>query len=129
MVLVTATVRDESREGADFFPLTVDVEERMYAAGKIPGGFFKRESRPSEKATLTARMIDRPIRPLFPKGFMNETQVVATIVLGRPRERVRHPRDERRLRGADDLRDPVPAARRRRAHRPDRRRLRRQPDA
>ena len=64
VVLATAQGRMEAREGADFFPLTVDVEERMYAAGKIPGGFFKREGRPSEKAILTARMIDRPIRPL-----------------------------------------------------------------
>src|SRR3989441_8852034 len=62
----------------DFLPLTVDVEERMYAAGKIPGSFFKREGRPSEKGILTARMIDRPIRPLFPKGWNNETQIVAT---------------------------------------------------
>ncbi|MGZ4412630.1 MAG: polyribonucleotide nucleotidyltransferase, partial [Gaiellaceae bacterium] len=64
MVLATAQGRMEQREGADFFPLTVDVEERMYAAGKIPGGFFKREGRPTERAILTARMIDRPIRPL-----------------------------------------------------------------
>src|SRR6201997_1247209 len=75
MVLCTATagnVRD-----VDFLPLTVDVEERMYAAGKIPGSFFKREGRAGEKATLTARMIDRPIPPLFPKGWRNETQIVA----------------------------------------------------
>ena len=72
MVLATAQGRMEAREGADFFPLTVDVEERMYAAGKIPGGFFKREGRPTERAILTARMIDRPIRPLWPKGFTNE---------------------------------------------------------
>ena len=71
MVLATAVGRAEAREGADFFPLTIDVEERMYAAGKIPGGFFKREGRASERATLTARMIDRPIRPLWPKGFRN----------------------------------------------------------
>jgi polyribonucleotide nucleotidyltransferase len=76
VVLATAQGRTEAREGADFFPLTVDVEERMYAAGKIPGGFFKREGRPSEKAILTARMIDRPIRPLWPKGFKNEVQVI-----------------------------------------------------
>jgi polyribonucleotide nucleotidyltransferase len=76
MVLATAQGRAEAREGADFFPLTVDVEERMYAAGKIPGGFFKREGRPTEKAILTARMIDRPIRPLWPKGFKNEVQVI-----------------------------------------------------
>jgi polyribonucleotide nucleotidyltransferase len=80
MVLATAQGRTEAREGADFFPLTVDVEERMYAAGKIPGGFFKREGRPTEKAILTARMIDRPIRPLWPKGFTNEVHVVATTL-------------------------------------------------
>jgi polyribonucleotide nucleotidyltransferase len=80
MVLATAQGRTEAREGADFFPLTVDVEERMYAAGKIPGGFFKREGRPTEKAILTARMIDRPIRPLWPKGFKNEVHVVATTL-------------------------------------------------
>jgi polyribonucleotide nucleotidyltransferase len=80
MVLATAQGRTEAREGADFFPLTVDVEERMYAAGKIPGGFFKREGRPTENAILTARMIDRPIRPLWPKGFKNEVHVVATTL-------------------------------------------------
>ena len=80
MVLATAQGRLEAREGADFFPLTVDVEERMYAAGKIPGGFFKREGRPTERAILTARMIDRPIRPLWPKGFKNEVQVIATVL-------------------------------------------------
>jgi len=80
MVLVTAVGRQEGRESQDFFPLTVDVEERMYAAGKIPGGFIKRESRPTDKAVLTARQIDRPIRPLFPKGYMNETQIVGTVL-------------------------------------------------
>ncbi len=80
IVLATAQGRMEAREGADFFPLTVDVEERMYAAGKIPGGFFKREGRPTERAILTARMIDRPIRPLWPKGFRNEVQVICTIL-------------------------------------------------
>ena len=80
MVLATAQGRTEAREGADFFPLTVDVEERMYAAGKIPGGFFKREGRPTEKAILTARMIDRPIRPLWPKSFTNEVQVICTTL-------------------------------------------------
>src|SRR5881398_3603465 len=80
MVLATAQGRMEGREGADFFPLTVDVEERMYAAGKIPGGFFKREGRPTERAILTARMIDRPIRPLWPKGFRNEVHVICTVV-------------------------------------------------
>jgi polyribonucleotide nucleotidyltransferase len=80
MVLATAVGRTEPREGADFFPLTVDVEERMYAAGKIPGGFFKREGRPTERAILTARMIDRPIRPLWPNGFRNEVQVIGTVL-------------------------------------------------
>jgi polyribonucleotide nucleotidyltransferase len=80
MVLATAVGRPDAREGADFFPLTIDVEERMYAAGKIPGGFFKREGRASERATLTARMIDRPIRPLWPKGFRNEVQVICTVL-------------------------------------------------
>jgi polyribonucleotide nucleotidyltransferase len=80
MVLATAQGRMETRESADFFPLTVDVEERMYAAGKIPGGFFKREGRPTERAILTARMIDRPIRPLWPKGFKNEVQVICTVL-------------------------------------------------
>src|ERR1700754_5019808 len=80
MVLATAVGKAEPREGADFFPLTVDVEERMYAAGKIPGGFFKREGRATERATLTARMIDRPIRPLWPKGFKNEVQVICTVL-------------------------------------------------
>jgi polyribonucleotide nucleotidyltransferase len=80
MVLATAVGRSEAREGADFFPLTIDVEERAYAAGKIPGGFFKREGRATERATLTARMIDRPIRPLWPKGFRNEVQVICTVL-------------------------------------------------
>ena len=66
--------------GRDFFPLTVDYQERTYAAGKIPGGFFKREGRPTEKETLTCRLIDRPIRPLFPKGFGNEVQIICTVM-------------------------------------------------
>ena len=78
VVLATAVGRTEGREGADFFPLTVDVEEKMYAAGKIPGGFFKREGRAGEKAILTARMVDRPIRPLWPKGYKNEVQLIVT---------------------------------------------------
>src|SRR5213082_3215018 len=75
MVLCTATMGN--LRDVDFLPLTVDVEERMYAAGKIPGSFFKREGRAGEKATLTARMIDRPLRPLFPKGWRRETQLVS----------------------------------------------------
>jgi len=79
-VLVTATMAGHLRAGIDFFPLTVDYEERFYAVGKIPGGFIKRESRPSEKAVLSGRLIDRPIRPLFPKEMRNEVQVIATIM-------------------------------------------------
>ncbi len=79
-VLVTAVGRKAADPGRDFFPLTVNYQEKTYAAGKIPGGFFKREGRPSEKETLTSRLIDRPIRPLFPKGFKNEVQVIATVV-------------------------------------------------
>jgi len=80
LVLCTAEGESEPREGLDFFPLTVDYEERMFAAGKIPGGFIKREGRPSEHAVLTARMTDRPIRPLFPAGYRNETQVLTTVL-------------------------------------------------
>jgi polyribonucleotide nucleotidyltransferase len=81
VVLVTVVgLKDQDVQGRDFFPLTVNYQERMYAAGRIPGGFFKREGRPSESETLTARLIDRPIRPLFPTGFMNEVQIVATVM-------------------------------------------------
>ena len=80
VVLVTATMSATPREGIDFFPLTCDYEEKMFAAGKIPGGFFKREGRPGERATLTARLMDRPIRPLFPKGFRHDVQVIATVL-------------------------------------------------
>ena len=80
VVLMTATASAEPREGVDFFPLTVDYEEKMYAAGKIPGGFIKREGRPSSDAVLCARLIDRPIRPLFPEGFRNDVQIVATVL-------------------------------------------------
>ena len=80
VVMVTVVAARDANPAYDFFPLTVDYIERTYAAGKIPGGFFKREGRPSEKETLTSRLIDRPIRPLFPKGFLNEVQIVATVV-------------------------------------------------
>ena len=80
VVLVTVVGKRQADPGKDFFPLTVDYQERTYAAGKIPGGFFKREGRPSEKEILTSRLIDRPIRPLFPEGFFNEVQVVATVM-------------------------------------------------
>jgi len=80
VLLVTATASKEPREGVDFLPLTVDYEERLYAVGKIPGGFIKREGKPSEKAILSARLVDRPLRPLFPKGFRNDVQVIATVL-------------------------------------------------
>ena len=80
VILVTTVLAEKAREGLDFFPLLVDYEERYYAAGKVPGGFIKREGRPTEKATLTCRLIDRPLRPLFPKGMRNDVQVVATCL-------------------------------------------------
>jgi len=83
-VLVTVVAKKEAKEGQDFFPLTVNYQERTYAVGKIPGGFFKREGRPSENETLTSRLIDRPIRPLFPEGFNNEVQVIATVISVNP---------------------------------------------
>src|SRR6266851_3648797 len=78
IVLGAATMAKSAREGIDFFPLTCDYEERKYAVGKIPGGFVKRGGRPTEKAILTSRLIDRPLRPLFPNGMRNEVQVIAT---------------------------------------------------
>src|SRR3979490_1656437 len=80
IVLATVVAAKNPREGVDFLPLTVDYQEKTYAAGRIPGGYFKREGRPSEKETLVSRLIDRPIRPLFPDGYRNETQVVATVL-------------------------------------------------
>ena len=80
VVMVNATMSEKAREGVDFFPLSVDFEEKQYSVGKIPGGFIKREGRPTEKATLTCRLIDRPLRPLFPKGMRNDVQVVATCL-------------------------------------------------
>ncbi|MDD5488674.1 MAG: polyribonucleotide nucleotidyltransferase, partial [Candidatus Omnitrophica bacterium] len=80
MVLVTCVCARTANESMDFFPLTVEYKERTFAAGRIPGGFFKREGRPTEKEILTSRMIDRPIRPLFPDGMMNEVQVIATVL-------------------------------------------------
>lgn len=80
VVLVTVVGAKSAKQGQDFFPLTVDYQERSYAAGRIPGSFFKREGRPSEKEILTSRLIDRPIRPLFPENFYNEVQIVATVL-------------------------------------------------
>ncbi|HKA36669.1 MAG TPA: polyribonucleotide nucleotidyltransferase, partial [Thermoanaerobaculia bacterium] len=80
VVLATAVFAKEPKENADFFPLTVDYRENTYAAGRIPGGWFKREGRPTEKEILTSRLIDRPFRPLFPKGFTHETQIIAFVL-------------------------------------------------
>ena len=80
VVIVTAVARRDVAEGQDFFPLTVDYQEKSYAAGRIPGGFLKREGRPSETEILISRLIDRPLRPLFPEGFFNEIQIIATVV-------------------------------------------------
>ncbi|SMB29533.1 polyribonucleotide nucleotidyltransferase (Polynucleotide phosphorylase) (PNPase) [Sterolibacterium denitrificans] len=84
VVLATVVAQPQPKPGQDFFPLTVDYVEKTYAAGRIPGGFFKREGRPSEKETLTSRLIDRPIRPLFPEGFTNEVQVITTVMSSNP---------------------------------------------
>jgi polyribonucleotide nucleotidyltransferase len=86
VVLVTACMADQAKPGAGFFPLTVDYREYTYAAGKIPGGFIKREGRMSEKETLTCRLIDRPVRPLFPEGFLNETQIIAMVLSADPEQ-------------------------------------------
>ena len=80
VVLVTATTSDKPRAGIDYFPLSVDYEERFYAVGKIPGSWFRREGRPTEKAILASRLIDRPIRPLFPDDYRNDVSVVATVL-------------------------------------------------
>lgn len=84
VILATVVARKDAKPGQDFFPLTVDYVEKTYAAGRIPGGFFKREGRPSEKETLTSRLIDRPIRPLFPEGYLNEVQVIIHVVSVNP---------------------------------------------
>ncbi len=119
-VLCTAVAVRTVRPGQDFFPLTVNYQEKTFAAGKIPGGFFKREGRPAEKETLTSRLIDRPIRPLFPEGFKNETQVICTVLAHDQENDPGHRRDDRRERRAHDFRHPVP--------RPDRRRPGRLPE-
>ena len=79
-VLATVVGAKSAKPGIDFFPMTVNYQEKTYAAGKIPGGFFKRKGRPSEKETLTSRLIDRPIRPLFPSGYKNEVQIICTVM-------------------------------------------------
>src|SRR5919197_597285 len=86
VVLATACAAEEPKAGAGFFPLTVDYREYTYAAGKIPGGFIKREGRPSEKEILPSRLFDRPIRPLFPEGYSNETQIIAMVLSADPEQ-------------------------------------------
>ena len=127
MVLGTAN-RSDPRPGLDFFPLTVEFEERMYAAGKIPGGFIKREARASEAATLAARLTDRPIRPLFPEGYKDDIQLVITVL---STDQENEPDVLGTIAASAALTiSEIPFARpgRRRAHRPHRRRVRRQPD-
>ena len=80
VVMFTVVGSKSARPGQDFFPLTVDYQEKVYAAGKIPGGFFRREGRPSENEILVSRLIDRPVRPLFPKGYINEVQIICTVM-------------------------------------------------
>ena len=117
VLLATATAARSVREGTDFFPLTVDIEERAYAAGKIPGSFFRREGKASDQAILTDRLIDRPLRPSFPEGFRNEVHVVGTIVGA---DQV-NPHDVLAINaavgGADDLGHPLRRPHRRRAGR------------
>ena len=128
VVLVTVVAAKQSKPGQDFFPLTVDYQEKTYAAGRIPGGFFKREGRPSEKETLTSRLIDRPIRPLFPDGFYNEVQVDRDRDVGRSRDRSRHSGDDRRFGGDLAVRHSVQRTDRRGARRLHRRPIRAQSD-
>ena len=117
VVLATVVSAKTAKPGHDFFPLTVNYQEKYFAAGKIPGGYFKREGRPTENETLTSRLIDRPIRPLFPDGYRNETQVVVTVAPARHGEQSRRARHGRGLCRADHFGRPL--------HGPDRRRPRR----
>ena len=102
-------LRREAEARSELFPLTVDYREYTYAAGKFPGGFIKREGRPSEKEILTSRLIDRPIRPLFPEGFSNETQMIAMVLSADPDNDPGVARDRGRRGGSGDLRYPVPS--------------------
>ena len=126
--LLSTVCTSKPREGIDFFPLTVDVEERMYAAGKIPGSFFRREGRPGEQAILTCRLTDRPLRPSFPSDFRNEVQVIATILGADLGEPARHRVDQRRVGGAHGVGHPVQRSDRRGAPRAPQRRVDRAPD-
>ena len=116
VVLCTVTASDKPREGIDFFPLSVDFEEKMYSVGRIPGSFQRRESRPSEKAILASRCIDRPIRPLFPKDLRNDCTVIATVMSVDPDYRHRHLRHPV---GRPHLLCPGRPRRRRDRHQPD----------
>ena len=128
VVLVTACYAPNAREGIDFLPLTVDYRENTYASGRIPGGFFKREGKPTEKEVLTCRLIDRPIRPLFPAGWNRETQVIRVgLVCGRG-QRLRRARVDRGLGSPRPFEDPFPEDDRRSAGWSDRRGVRDQPD-
>ena len=128
VVLVTACASPNPREGIDFLPLTVDYKEYTYASGRIPGGFFKREGKPSEKEVLTSRVIDRPIRPLFPAGWRNESQIIALVLSADANYDPDVLAHQRRFCGARALEHPVPEDDRRRARRPGRRAVRHQPD-
>ena len=128
VVLVTACAAANAREGIDFLPLTVDYKEYTYASGRIPGGFFKREGKPSEKEVLTSRCIDRPIRPLFPAGLASRVANHRARAVGRRELRPRRARHQRRLGGACALEHPVPEDDRRRPRRPGGRAVHHQPD-
>ena len=102
-LFVSVTAASSLRPGQDFFPLTVDYREKFSAGGKFPGGYFKREGKPSEKEILTSRLCDRPLRPLFPKGFMNEVQVIGLLLATDHTQRARHPYGQRRFCCDSDL--------------------------
>ena len=106
-VLVSVVGAKEARAGQDFFPLSVDYIEKTYAAGKIPGGFLKREGRPSEKETLTSRLIDRPIRPLFPNGYMNEVQVMIQVISANKKCRPRYVGNDSHFSRSCNFRSPI----------------------
>ena len=127
VVLATVVAAKSAKPGQDFFPLTVDYIEKTYAAGKIPGSFFKREGRPSELETLTSRLIDRPLRPLFPDGFFNEVQVVIHVLSLNPEVQADIAALIGAQRRAGDLRHPVQRPDRRRARRLRQRRVRAEP--
>ena len=127
VVLATVVAKREAKPGQDFFPLTVDYIEKTYAAGKIPGSFFKREGRPSELETLTSRLIDRPVRPLFPEGFFNEVQIVVHVMSLNPEVDADIAALIASSAALSDLRHPVRGPDRRRARGLHQRRVRAEP--